>query len=105
MIFCLIAFAVNEWGRTRVAITRFIFTGGNMSEGTGAVSDNETQIRLKLKRRGDLIRNVIHDFQKGSIRFGFIGNERAAKLNKDKRSSPVGKFLHPLYFTACLINN
>ena len=85
ILLALVAFAVRErgrfWGKP---IARAVFTCRNMAKRTGAVSDNETQVWVSLKRRLDLEREIVHHIQKRGIGLGLIGDERSTEFEEDE---------------------
>ena len=68
----------------RQSITRVVFTCRNMPKRSGAVSDNETQLRVSLKRRLDLEREIVHHIQQRRVRLSLIRNERSTEFEEDK---------------------
>ena len=68
----------------RQSIARAVFTCRDVPEGTGAVSDNETQFGVRLKRRLDLEGEIVHHIQKRRVGLGLIRNKRSTEFEEDK---------------------
>ena len=69
----LIAFTMCQWSRPRrQTIACFVFAGGHMTKRAGAMSNNEMQVRMSLKRCSNLQCKIIHHIQKGCVRLCLV---------------------------------